>query len=189
MPGPRRRALAREKGTTLVEAAVGLGVIAVALAGLAPLLVRTTIILRDSAAESRALAAAVSRMEELHALTYEESFDTLAPVTDSTTDLSTSPAGSTGNGMVVGVASTAWHDAPGYVDALRLDGEAAADDEAAVRRRWAMSRAPSGGPGDPVIVQVLAVPVPHDLDGAPRASAARRPGDVWLFGWRARILR
>jgi hypothetical protein len=173
-----------------MEVAVALGVLAVALASLAPVLVSTTVMLRDATAESRALVAAISRMEELNALAYEQDVDTLEIVTDATSDLSTSPASREGTGLAPGDPSTMWRDTPGFFDVVDSGGSAVRDAaRAATRRRWAISANPAGGADAPLLLQVHAAAIARDAAGPARDSPERRPGDVRLFGLRVRELR
>lgn len=182
--------VAARSGFSLMEVVVALALMALGFACLAPLLAQCTRVLGAAAAESRAVAAAVSRLEELNALVHEQRSSTLTPVTDESTDLSTVPATLNGTGLTSGAPSTAWHDVPGHVDTVRDDGSTTtARKEATTLRRWAVSAVVGAGTGDTRLLQVFAAAAALEDAGAARGSSAPKPGDVWLFDVRPRTLR
>jgi hypothetical protein len=161
------------------------------LASIAPVLVRCTTIIARARGETQALALAVSRLEQLHALPFELQRATLLPITDDETDLSEVPATRLGTGLEPGSAAAAWQDSPGFSDRAAWDGHVVpvGSEFAAFVRRWAVTAlgAPSGA--ERRLIQVFVRQRSLEDRDAAREGPVRRPGDIWLFGIRARVMR
>lgn len=178
------------RGFSLMEVVVALAVLALGLVSLGPLLLQSAVMIRDAAAESRAVVAASSRLEQLSALVHEQESSTLTLLTDEQTDLSTVPAGRGGSGLAAGASASAWIEADGLFDGVCADGGVAGGrGDTTTVRRWAVSEFPGAVPGGTRLLHVFAASAAADRLAAARSSAAPRPGDVWLFGVRARTLR
>jgi hypothetical protein len=170
---------------------VAVAIVALALAALAPALSYSTMTLANARGESRAVALASARLEQLNALSYELGRETLLPVTDEVTDLSQVPATTTGTGIRPGDPSHIWRDAPGFVDWTAAEGQTVASTSGRARfvRRWAIGSLPGPVGSERLLVQVFAREWAREHRDAGRHGPAPRPGDVWLFTARGRVLR
>jgi hypothetical protein len=180
-----------DRGFVLLEIAIALLVLAGSVASLAPVIATCGVMLQDARRETLALAVAAARLEQLAALSYEQRGDTLAEVVDRTADLTSVPPGSGGQGLEAGDGQSAWREVPGFTDWGLADGrprnEAAGD--TVFVRRWAVATIASASDDNARLLHVFARDRPSEDREPPRASAARRPGDVWLFTVRSRVLR
>jgi hypothetical protein len=177
---------------SLLEVAVALLLVAVTLAGLAPVLLRCTAMLLDARSETRAVALARSRLEQAAALTCVQDAATLLVETDLSSNLARVPPDATGTGLLSGDPSSAWVDTPGFVDWRTLDDRPLAAPDpgrAAFVRRWGITALPAPAGTDRLLIQVFARDRAREAREGPRVSAQPRPGDVWLFTIRARVLR
>jgi hypothetical protein len=190
-PGTRTTTRAvRQRGTTILDGVMALGIAACGLAAMAPLLMACTRAIADARAETRALALASSRLEQLKAALYEQDAATLSLVTDTTTNFAQVPPSNDGSGLAPGDAATAWADTPGFVDWADREGAPVTRPRgAAFVRRWSVTRVAAAGGVDSLALVVFARDLAREGSEPPRASPIGRPGDVWLFTVRARGLR
>jgi type II secretory pathway pseudopilin PulG len=178
-------------GFTLIEAVVALGLVAVALASLAPVLGRSARLLADARDETQAVHAAASRIQMIRALAWDADALTGLPRSDLVSDLSSEPPSAAGTGLAAGSIAALLSDVPGFADLLDRNGvplgpAAAAAPGAMYLRRWTVRHlSPSLGP-DLVAAVVVVRPLAAERRDGPRPSLARRPGDAWLFTVRAR---
>jgi type II secretory pathway pseudopilin PulG len=182
--------IASARGVSILETVVALALLATGLATLAPVLVSATRMLADARDETRALALATSRLQDLEALDFD--FDAVAgtALTDVSANLSTQPRSRSGTGLLPGDPSAAWRDMSAGWDWTTLDGTPTLTERTALfTRRWAVSALPAPPGTERLLIQVFARSRSREAREPARASAARRPGDVWLFTVRARHLR
>lgn len=181
-------------GFTLIEAVVALGLVALALASLAPVLARSARLLADARDETQAVYAAASRLHVIRALAWDADATTGGPRSDLVADLSAEPPSATGSGLSPGSTTALLSDVPGFADLLDRHGAplgpaASAAPAAVYTRRWTIrSLSPSLGPDLLAAVVVVRSLAAERRDGA-RSSIVRRPGDAWLFTVRARTRR
>jgi prepilin-type N-terminal cleavage/methylation domain-containing protein len=181
----------QEAGFTLVEVVVALGLIVVLATGaavLVPLTVRAVHAGRD---QTIATWLAVQRMEDLRALRWR--FDGSAggaPVSDTTTDLSTTPFNNTGTGLLPSPFASLDVNTPGYVDYLDQHGvwvgTGATPPSAAVYiRRWRIAPV-LAGPNSAVLLHVLVTSVRRDVLVLPAAPRLHHLVDAMVVTLRTR---
>jgi prepilin-type N-terminal cleavage/methylation domain-containing protein len=178
---------ASSRGFSLLEVCISLLVVAIALATLAPAVIVCIRTVRDVRDDSRALVLARSRLEQLRSLRMEQPAGGGAPVTDTSTDLSQTPATRGGEGLTAGDGSSVWSDRAGSFD--RIDRNATPASDIPYIRRWGVSAVGGFGPDPPLLLQVMTRSEPREAADGPRAAAARRPGDAWMFVIKGRMLR
>ena len=148
-----------QRGFSIIEATIAASLLAVAVAGLAQLTVATG--QANAAARRSTIAqhAAIERMEQLRALAWT-SDGGVVPVTDWTTDLSTTPASAGGAGLVPASSALAANTS-GHCDFLDAEGRwlaggTRAPTGAAWIRRWSV--APVDPLGDTLVLHVIVSP-------------------------------
>jgi hypothetical protein len=133
---------------------------------------------------------AEQKMEQLRSLTWGFATDgTGLPVSDSTSNLSVTPASATGSGLNPSPANTLDQNVPGFCDFLDANGVwvgtgTEIPPAAVYIRRWAIIPLPTN-PNNTLILQVLVTPVVNErlrADG-PRS---RMPGDSLLISVKTR---
>jgi len=109
-----RQTIASEKGTTLIETAIAIGIMSVVLLGLAGMAAMATSLTENQGhLNARTTEYAQDKMEQLLALTYG----------DSTSNTAVFPAAPTGGtGLTIGGSSNPATVVAGYVDWLDLNG-------------------------------------------------------------------
>lgn len=172
---------------------VALGLVALALASLAPVLGQSARLLAEARDETQAVHAAASRIHVIRALAWDTDAAG-SPRSDLVSDLSSEPPSAAGTGLAPGPIAALVSDIPGFADLLDHDasplGSAAESaPTAAYRRRWTIRHLPPSLGPDLVAVAVVVRPLASERRDAARPSIARRPGDVWLFTVRARSRR
>jgi type II secretory pathway pseudopilin PulG len=155
-----------ERGVSLVETLVALGLLSVVAAGVAQLF--GLALASGRAAHDRTLMAALAaaRLEQLRSLAWSihvRADGTLDFLTDLATDLSRDPPTAGGTGLSDSPSATLASDVPGYVDYLDAEGRwvgaaAGIPGRAVYVRRWAVRRLPAVS-GDAVALQVLVAPL------------------------------
>jgi hypothetical protein len=172
-----------DRGSTLIDAAIGLGLIALLLVTVASLLAIARRVTAHDRQQTLALALARTRLEELQSLDFaRESLagGGVAEVTDLETDLSGPEPDVGGPGLAASPSDALVRAAPGYADCLDAQGRWMACDEAASARpayvrRWRIERVGVGA-GELALIDVLVAPA----TAASRLVAASAPIDVWL---------
>jgi hypothetical protein len=160
------------RGMSLVEAVVGLGLLAAGLLSLSLLVVTTRALGTRARDDTVALWLARGKLAQLDALLFASArlpAGGTVLLTDAATDLSIDPHGLGGAGLSPSPADALESDRPGYCDYLDDSGRwlAPADRaRAAWVRRWAIQRR-GAGPGEIVAFDVLV---------ASTVVAARVPG-------------
>jgi hypothetical protein len=131
-----------ESGTTLIEALVAMTIIITTITGVAHLLIWSRTTVWSSGAGTMSMVLASQKIEQLRLLTWNVDGAGHA-VSDTTTNLTTSPPSSGGTGLTASLAGTLHNNTPGYVDYLDARGAwrgAGATPPAgtAFVRRWAI---------------------------------------------------
>jgi type II secretory pathway pseudopilin PulG len=181
-------------GFSLLETVVALGLSVTLLGTLFPVYWHVTrgALLAHTHSVSTMLAA--QRLEQLRSLAFRFDEGPAGPerFTDLSTGFSGAAAGADGTGLSPSPPGTLLVATPGYVDYLDEHGRwlgtgTAVPGGAVFVRRWAVTPSLST-PQDGVLLQVVVAAVADESRGGPRTDARRRPGDVWLSVFRARIM-
>jgi hypothetical protein len=166
----------------LLEAAIGLGLIAVLLVTVASLLAIGRRVTAGDRQQTVALALARTRLEQLQSLDFaRESLagGGVAEITDLETDLSGPEPDVGGPGLAASPGDSLVRASDGYGDVLDEQGRWMGRDEAASGaayvRRWRIERVGIGA-GELALIDVLVAPATT----ARRLGAPPAPIDVWL---------
>jgi prepilin-type N-terminal cleavage/methylation domain-containing protein len=174
-----------DRGFTLVEVLVAMGVLCVAALGAMQFVVVATEMMSGARSQGLAANLASARMEQLRALRF--AFDASGQrLTDLTTDLSADPPALGGSGLSPSGSMSLDGNVPGFFDYLDGDGAwlgsgGSAPAGSVFVRRWAVEPADAGG--DLLVIQVLVRPA-----SAASATAVRRVrGEARYTTLRARV--
>jgi type II secretory pathway pseudopilin PulG len=175
-------------GFSLIEALVGMSLLATAVVMMAQLLglsIRTNL---SSRTTSFAAVLAQQKIEELRALTLGFDVDG-RPLSDFTTDTSVAPETAGGVGLTPSPGRTLGENSPGYVDYIGLFGNKLGGGReppagAVYTRRWAIDPLP-GRADEGVVIQVL-VTANRSRGAAERGFVARLPGEARMVTLRVR---
>ena len=165
-----------QRGFTLLEVLIAIAILGAAALITGRFLAVTTSAMAVSGAQTSTAALALTRMEQLRALSW--TFDSAgAPLSDSLTDLSTSPPSHGGSGLSPSPGTALQENTPGFVDFLDARGEWVGTGTQPPRnamfvRRWSIDL-PSGTSGDALVLQVVVRRVVDDLGAARAAGGAR----------------
>ena len=175
----------QQRGFTLVEVLVAMGVLSAAALGTAQVVAVATRAMHFARVQQATASAASTRLDQLRALDFAFGPDGLR-ITDVVTDLSVDPPASGGGGLTPGGPATLQANTPGFVDYLDASGRwvgagAEPPSSAVFVRRWAVE---STGSLDLLILQVVVRPV---SEGA--AGAGAGPGTARLATAIARVQR
>ena len=178
------------RGFTLIEVLVAAGVLAVALAGIAPLVVMAQRAEDVARTATVAQQAARAKLEQLRALAWTSDAGAV-PITDWTADLSTTPQGNGGAGLADSGVGTLTSNRAGYCDFLDaggawLAGGVRPPGGTAWIRRWSV--VPLAEVPDTLVLQVVVIPL---ATSGPEASlrSARALNGAWLVDMRTRGAR
>jgi Tfp pilus assembly protein PilW len=163
-----------ESGFSFIEVMIAMMlimIVALGVGGLFGVAIRSTHAARNQTSTS---TLAEQKMEQLRALTW--GFDTAGqnlPVSDTTTDLSQTPATGSGGGLNPSPGGTLNANTPGYVDYLDARGTwvgtgAVPPPGAVFIRRWSIQPLPTN-PNNTLVLQVLVTTVAREaqLQGVP----------------------
>jgi type II secretory pathway pseudopilin PulG len=170
-----------DRGSTLIEAAIGLGLIALLLVTVASLLAIARRVTAGDRQQTLALALARTRLEQLQSLDFAREAlagGGVAEITDLETDLSGPEANVGGPGLAASPDDALVRAAPGYADCLDAQGrwmdcDGAASAGPAFVRRWRIEQVGVGA-GELALIDVLVAPA----TAASRLATASI--DVWL---------
>lgn len=183
-----------DAGFSLLETLVSIGILSAVSLGVAQLFALSMLANRNAKLQTSTALLATEKMEQLKALTW--GFDNTGlglPMTDTTTNLSNTPATTDGNGLNPSPSGTLQTNTPGYVDYLDAFGNWAGNGptrpaSAVYIRRWAVEPLPTN-PNNTLILQVfVTTPKAEALfERAPIGqSRARLADDAWIVGVRTR---
>ncbi|HSL20043.1 MAG TPA: prepilin-type N-terminal cleavage/methylation domain-containing protein [Vicinamibacterales bacterium] len=179
------KSLSSERGFSLAETLVAVGILATVAMGVAQLFAYAAGANQAAKAQTSAASLAAQKMEQLRELTWGFDKDGLGlPVTDTTTNLSTSPATAAGRGLNPSPASTLDQNVAGYFDYLRTDGSWVgnadpAPADAQFVRRWSIEPLPTN-PNNTLVLQVMVTTVVREAARNPASPKQRVPGDAWI---------
>jgi hypothetical protein len=181
------------RGFSLVEVLISMGILTAVSIGLAQLFAisgRANLVARNVTSTT---TMAVQKMEQLRALAWSVASDGSGlPISDTSSDLSFTPAPSTGGrGLVPSPPNALDENVPGYCDFLDAGGGwvgtgVAAPSGAVYLRRWAIVPLPAH-PHDTLVLQVLVSPLTNErMREASRGPRGRMPGDALLITLKTR---
>ena len=184
--------MSSERGFSLVETLVSIGLLTTVAIGVAQLFaVSTSANLRATSATSTALLA-TQKMEQLRGLTWGFGDETARglPVTDTTTNLATDPPGNTGRGLSPSPAGSLHQSAAGYVDYLDADGLWVGTGATPLAgtyyvRRWSVQPLPEN-PNNTLVLQVRVVTLSSDLLATPSTPGPRVSDETRLVDVKTR---
>lgn len=170
-----------ERGFSLVETIVSMGILATALIAMAQLFTLATTQNLSARATTSATILARQKVEQLRSLTWGFDAD-LLPVSDFSSDTTTNPpVPDGGTGLSASATSTLDQSTPGYVDYIGREGQslgtAATPPPGTVYvRRWSIEPLPTN-PNNTLILQVLVYRV-NARAGAGDDAMLRRPDEA-----------
>ena len=151
-----------DRGFTLIEVLIALGILVVAALSSAQLIVISCGAIHVARLQTSTVALSTSRMEQLRSLAW--GFDSNGlPVADSSTNLSAEPVRSDGTGLALSPPGSLQQNTSGFVDFLDSSGRwisagPAPPPAAAYVRRWSIEPPPDGSP-DTLVIQVVTRPI------------------------------
>ena len=184
--GDCRPPVRRDDGFTVLEVLIAMLLLAIMALGVAQLFGVAIQATSSARHQTTTTTLAAQKMEQLRALTW--GFDTSGtglPVSDTTTDLSVEPAGSTGNGLNPSPPGSLNANTVGYVDYLDARGQnvgsgGAPPPAALFIRRWSITPLPTN-PNNTLILQVLVTTVKREAQVGGGPGPRRRYADDALI--------
>ncbi len=181
-----------ERGFTLLEVVVSVGLLAVLSVGIATLFGMATKANYGAKGQTSTALLATEKMEQLRGLAwgFDQGPNALGlPVSDLVTDLSTDPASAAGLGLNPSPAGTLDNNVAGYVDYLDRNGQWVGNGQAPPRtavyvRRWAVDPLPTN-PNNTLVLRVRCTTVDH-LARVAQPETVRTGDDTWLVGVKTR---
>jgi hypothetical protein len=175
-----------------VEVLVSLGLLTAVSLGVAQLFAisgRANLVARGMTSTT---SMAEQRMEQLRSLMWGFASDgTGLPLSDTTSNLSVTPADSSGTGLNPSPSNALDENVTGFCDFLDGDGNwvgngTTAPPTAVYVRRWSVTPLPTN-PNNTIILQVLVSPIVNEASlGASGGQRQRMPGDAWLISVKTR---
>lgn len=193
MAPAKSRFSSSERGFSLAEVVVSMGLLTTVSLGVAQLFAISTQANRIARGQTSTTAMAEQKMEQIRSLTW--GFDLQGqglPVTDTTTNLAKYPFDDDGRGLNPSPGNTLTTNVDGYFDYLDATGNwvgtgTDVPPTAAYVRRWAIIPLPTN-PNNTLVIQVLATPLSNEqarvVTGQP--TRARMAGDALLTSVKTR---
>ena len=190
---PAKSSFNSQRGFSLVEVVISLGILTGVSLGVAQLFAASTNANRVAHNRTSTTAMAEQKMEQLRSLDW--GFDLQGqglPVTDTTTNLAVYPHQANGAGLNPSPSDTLLRNTAGYVDYLDANGAWVGTGDqptagAVYIRRWAVVPLPTN-PNNTLVLQVLVTSAADearlDLTDLPRRP--RQPGDALLISVKTR---
>ena len=189
---PARFSYSSNRGFTLVEVVIAMGLLTVVSLGVAQLFAASTRANLSARSGTSTSAMAEQKMEQIRSLTW--GFDTAGqglPVSDTTTNLTVYPMTSNGTGLNPSPADTLEQNTTGFFDFLDAAGTwvgtgATTPPTAAYVRRWSISPLPTN-PNNTLVIQVLVTPLSNEQARvASSYTRTRMNGDSLLVSLKTR---
>lgn len=181
------------RGFSLIEVLISLGILSVIALGVAQLFAASTKANWVARGQTSSTALAEQKLEQLRSLTW--GFDLQGqglPVSDTTTNLAVTPPTASGGGLNPSPADSLDANRTGYFDYLDANGAwvgtggAAPPGGAAFLRRWSIQPLPTN-PNNTLVLQVLVSPVSNEQSRTVTTGTRRRmPGDALLTSVKTR---
>ena len=181
-----------ERGFSLIESAVSIGILTAVTVSVAQLFaVATAANLASKSGTSTAILA-TQKMEQLRGLTwgFGDQNSLGLPVTDTTTNLATEPPTNTGRGLNPSPSASLEQSVPGYVDYVDGEGKwigtgASPSTGTYYVRRWSIQPLPSN-PNNTLVLQVRVVPLSREARRGASAQNTRISDETWLVSVKTR---
>jgi prepilin-type N-terminal cleavage/methylation domain-containing protein len=182
------------RGFSLVEVLVSMGLLTVVSLGVAQLFAVSARANYVAKGQTSTTALAEQKLEQLRALTWGFDADGQGlPVSDTSTNLATDPASSTGGGLNPSPSDSLASSQTGYVDYLDGNGQYVGTGTpipgaAVYVRRWSVQPLPTN-PNNTLILQVFVSPVSNEQvrqQGGGSGPLRRMPGDALLVSVKTR---
>ena len=154
-----------DSGSSLIEALTAAAVVIAISTGVALLLVRSTLAVRDAGAQSAAVLLAQQKLEQLNALEWRIDSSGVSR-SDVTSNLSVDPPEASGSGLQPSPGGTLDRSTPGFADFV------GADQRISFVRRWSIVPYP-GDPFDTIVVTVIVLPAGKALEPATNSDSVR----------------
>lgn len=182
----------RTRGFSLIEVMISMLILTIVSMGVAQLFAisaRANLVARGATSTT---AMAEQKMEQLRALMWGFASDgTGLPLSDTTSNLSVSPATATGSGLNPSPSNAIDQNVPGYCDFLDADGAwvgtgTNAPGTAVYVRRWSITPLPTN-PNNTLILQVLVAPIANEARrGQSTGPRTRMAGETLLISVKTR---
>ena len=181
-----------ERGFSLLEVVIAVGLLAVLSIGIAQLFGMATKANYGAKGQTSTALLATEKMEQLRGLAwgFDQGPNALGlPVSDLVTNLSTDPATAGGLGLNPSPGGTLDTNVTGYVDYLDRNGQWVGNGQGPPRtavyvRRWAVDPLPTN-PNNTLVLRVRCTTVDH-LARAAGPETIRTGDDTWLVGVKTR---
>jgi prepilin-type N-terminal cleavage/methylation domain-containing protein len=189
---PARFSCSNNRGFTLVEVVIAMGLLTVVSLGVAQLFAASTRANLFARTGTSTSAMAEQKMEQIRSLTW--GFDTAGqglPVSDTTTNLTVYPMTSNGTGLNASPADSLEQNTTGFFDFLDDAGTwlgtgANTPPTAAYVRRWSITPLPTN-PNNTLVIQVLVTPLANEQARvASPFTRTRMNGDSLLVSMKTR---
>ena len=189
---PARFSCSNNRGFTLVEVVIAMGLLTVVSLGVAQLFAASTRANLSARSGTSTSAMAEQKMEQIRSLTW--GFDTAGqglPVSDTTTNLTVYPMTSNGTGLNPSPADSLEQNTTGFFDFLDAAGTwvgtgATTPPTAAYVRRWSITPLPTN-PNNTLVIQVLVTPLSNEQARvASSFTRTRMNGDSLLVSLKTR---
>lgn len=190
---PAKSSFSSQRGFSLVEVVIALGILTGVSLGVAQLFAASTNANRVARDRTSTIAMAEQKMEQLRSLDW--GFDLQGqglPVSDTTTNLAVYPHTNNGSGLNPSPSDTLLRNTPGFVDYLDANGAWVGTGEqptagAVYIRRWAIVPLPTN-PNNTLILQVLVTSAADEarLDVSSLTRRPRQLGDTSLISVKTR---
>lgn len=182
----------RSDGFSLAEVVVSMGLLTVVSLGVAQLFAVSARANLTARGMTSTTAMAEQKMEQLRSLTWGFATDgTGLPVSDSTSNLSVTPASAFGSGLNPSPTNALNENVPGFCDFLDANGVwvgtgTTAPGTAAYIRRWSIVPLPTN-PNNTLILQVMVAPLATEMGrGQTDGPRTRLPGEAVLTSVKTR---
>jgi hypothetical protein len=139
-----------ESGSLLIEALTAAAIVITISTGVALLLVRSTVAVRDAGTQSAAVMFAQQKLEQLSALEWRTDSSGVSR-SDVTSNLSVDPPDASGSGLQPSPADTLDRNTPGFADFV------GPDQRTSFVRRWSVVPY-AGDPSNSIVVTVIVLP-------------------------------
>jgi hypothetical protein len=154
-----------ESGSLLIEALTAAAVVITISTGVALLLVRSTVGVRDAGAQSAAVLLAQQKLEQLSALEWRIDSSGISR-SDVTSNLSVDPPDASGSGLQPSPPGTLDRNTPGFADFV------GPDQRMSFVRRWSIVPHP-GDPSNTIVVTVIVLPAGKAAEAAASSDSVR----------------
>jgi hypothetical protein len=187
-----RQGSGAERGFSLVEVLISMGLLTAVSIGIAQLFAISAKANLTARGVTSTTAMAEQKMEQIRSLTWGFLTDGSGlPVSDTTSNLSVTPATATGSGLNPSPSNSLNENVTGYCDFLDAGGNwvgngTTAPATAVYVRRWAIIPLPTN-PNNTLILQVLVTPLVNEMmRGTTTGPRQRMPGDALLSSVKTR---